>query len=106
MPVVDGGVVLQAGIGAGPGGVADLLPQRACLDGLRDLAGLGAPGEVPLGVGLDGFEEFVGDAHRIIGVLARDRQIGVRIPVGVVNREVDVGVALLGELDDALDQVV
>ena len=106
VPVVDGGVELQARIGAGPGGVADLLPQRARLDGLGDLAGLGAPGEVPLGVGFDGFEELVGDAHRVVGVLAGDGEIGLRIPVGVVDREVHVGVALLGELDHALDQIV
>ena len=106
VPVVHGGVVLQAGIGAGPGGVTDLLPQIARLDRLGDLARLGAPGEVPLGVGLDRLEELVGDAHRIVGVLARDGEIGVRIPVGVVDREVDVAIALLGELDHALDQVV
>src|SRR3546814_9994603 len=29
VPLVDGGVVLHAGIGAGPGGVGDLVPQRS-----------------------------------------------------------------------------
>ena len=106
VPVVHGGVVLQAGIGAGPRGVADLLPQIARLDRLGDLAGLGAPEQIPVGVGLDRLEELVGDAHRVVGVLAGDGEIGVRIPVGVVDREVDVGIALLGELDHALDQVV
>ena len=33
-------------------------------------------------------------------------QVGLRIPVGVVDREVDRGVALLGELDHALDVVL
>ena len=51
MPVVDRGVVLQAGVGAGPGGIADLLPQRARLYGVGDLAGLGAPEQIPVGVG-------------------------------------------------------
>ena len=37
VPVVHGGVELQAGIGAGPGRVADLLPQVARLHGLGDL---------------------------------------------------------------------
>ena len=108
VPVVDGGVVLQPRIGAGPGGEADLLPQLARLHGLGDLAGLGAPGQVPFAVGLDGFEELVGDAHRVVGVLPGDGEIGLAVPVGVVDREieVDVGVALARELDDALDQVV
>ncbi len=106
VPVVDGGVELQAGIGRGPGGVADLLPEIARFDCLGDLAGLGAPGQVPVLVGFDGFQELVGDAHRVVGVLAGDGEVGLRIPIGVVDREVDVLVALLGELDDALDVVV
>ena len=57
VPVVDGGVELQAGIGAGPGGVADLLPQIARLHGLGDLAVLGAPEQIPVAVGFDGLEE-------------------------------------------------
>jgi hypothetical protein len=42
----------------------------------------------------DGAQEVVGDAHRVVGVLARDGEIGLGIPVGVVGREFDVGVAL------------
>ena len=42
----------------------------------------------------------------VVGVLAGDGEIGLRIPVGVVDREVDLRVALAGELDDALDVVV
>ena len=106
VPVVDRGVVLQAGIGAGPGGVADLLPQRARLDGLGDLARAGAPEHVPVAVGLDRLEELVGDPHRIIRVLSGHREIGVGVPVGVVDRKLDIGVALLGELDHPLDVVV
>ena len=106
VPVVNGGVELQAGIGAGPGGVADLLPQIARLHGLGDLALLGAPEQIPVAIGLDRFEEFVGDAHRVVGILPGDREIGFRIPIGVVGREVDVGIALVGELDDAADVIV
>ena len=80
VPVVDGGVELQARIGAGPGGVADLLPQVARLHGLRDLAGLGAPGEIPVAVGFDRLEELVGDAHRVVRVLAGDGEIGLASP--------------------------
>ncbi len=86
--------------------MADLLPQLARLHRLCDLARPGAPGEVPVAVGLHRLEELVGDAHRVVGVLPRDGEIGVRIPVGVVDRELDVLIALLGELDDALDVVV
>ena len=105
VPVVHRGVVLQARIGRGPGGVADLLPQRAGVQRLGDLAVL-AEGQVPFGVGFDRFEEAVGDAHRIVRVLPGDGEIGLRIPIGVVDRKLDVGVALLGELDHALDEVV
>ena len=105
VPVVHGGVELQARIGRGPRGVADLLPQVARLKRLGD-ALLVAPGQVPVAVGFDRFEEFVGDAHRIVRVLPRDGQVRFRVPIGVVDREVDVLVALLGELDDALDVVV
>ncbi len=105
VPVVDRGVVLQARIGRGPGGMADLLPQRAGIERLCDLAVL-AIGEVPFAVGLDRLEEAVGDAHRIVRVLAGNGEIGLAVPVGVVGREIDVLVALLGELDHALDVIV
>src|SRR6185295_1111325 len=94
------------GGGPGPRNKGDLLPQVARLQRLGNLARLGAPGEVPVAVGLDRLEEFIGDAHRVVRVLTRDREIGLRVPVGVVDREFDVGVALLGELDHALDVVV
>ena len=105
VPVIDRGVILQAGIGRGPGGVADFFPQIARLQRLRDLAVL-AIGQVPGAVVFDRAQEVVGDAHRVVRVLPGDGEIGFRIPVGVVGREVDVLVALLGELDDALDDVV
>ncbi len=100
------GMELQAGIGAGPGGVADLLPQIARLDRLGDFSALGAPEQIPVAIGFDRFQELVGDAHGVVGILAGDREIGVRIPIGVVDREMDVGIALLGELDDAADVIV
>ena len=106
VPVVDGGVELQARIGAGPGRVADLLPQLAGLQRLGDLARLGAPEQVPVAVGFDGFQELVRHPHGVVGVLAGNREVGVRIPIGVVDREIDILVALLGELDDAADVIV
>ena len=51
-------------------------------------------------------EEGVGQAHRIVRVLARDGEIGLRLPIGVVGVEFERGVALAGELDDALDDAV
>ena len=55
---------------------------------------------------VDGVEELVRHAHRVVGVLAGDGEVGFAIPVGVVGGEVDVLVALPGELDDAQDVVV
>ena len=105
VPVVHRRVEVQAGIGRGPGGVADLLPEVAGLQRLDDLAG-GAAGQVPVVVVLDGAQEIVGQRDRIVRVLAGDGEIGVGIPVGIIGVEGDVLVALLGELDDALDVVV
>ena len=105
VPVVDGGVILEPRIGRGPGGVADLLPQVARLHGLRDLA-VEAARKIPLAVGLDRVQEGVGQADRIVRVLARDGEIGLRLPVGVVGVEFERRIALAGELDDALDDAV
>ena len=49
VPLVDGGVVLHARIGALPGGVGDLLPEIAGLDRLGDLA-VGAADQIPVAV--------------------------------------------------------
>ena len=106
VPFVDGGVELHAGIGARPGGEGDLVPQVARLHGLGDLARLGAPVQIPVAVGLDRLHEVVGHPHRVVAVLAGDGEIGLRVPVGVVDRKFDVGEALLGELNDAADVVV
>ena len=105
VPVVHGGVEVQAGIGRGPGGVADLFPELAGLQRLGDLL-VGAADQIPVAVGFHRAEEIVLQRDRVVGVLAGYREVGFRIPVGVVGREVDVLVALLGELDHALDDVV
>ena len=52
VPVVDGGVELDAGIGRGPRGVADLVPQLARLERLARLA-VEAADQVPVAVLLD-----------------------------------------------------
>ena len=96
---------MQAGIGRGPGGVADLFPEIARLQRLHYLLG-GAADQVPVAVGFHRAEEIVLQRDRVVGVLAGDGEIGFRIPVGVVDREIDLLVALAGELDDALDHGV
>ena len=105
VPVVDGRVVLQAGIGRVPGGMADLVPQLAGLQRLVRLAG-DALRQRPVAVLFDRAQEVVGDADGIVGVLAGDGEIGVGIPVERVGVERDVGEALLGVLDDLLDRGV
>ncbi len=105
VPVVHGGVVVQAGIGRGPGGVADLFPQVAGLQRLRHLL-VGAADQIPVAVGFHRAQEIVLQRDGVVRVLAGDGQIRFRIPVGVVGVERDVGVALLGELHHALDEVV
>jgi len=105
MPLVDGGVVLQAGIGAGPGRLGDLFPQIPGLERFMNLA-VDAADQVPLAALQHALEEVVGDPHRVVGVLARDGEISLAVPIGVVGLEIDLGEALLGELDDALDVVL
>ena len=43
--------------------------------------------KLPVAAGVDRVEEVVGDPHRVVGVLARDGAISLRIPVGVEHRE-------------------
>ena len=105
VPVVDGGVELDAGIGRGPGREADFLPQVARFERL-DRAPAEPRREVPVLVVDHRVQELIRHAHRVVGVLARDGQIGLAVPVGVVGRELDLLVALARELDDAADQVV
>jgi hypothetical protein len=96
VPVVDGGVNWMPGSARGPGGMADLLPQLAGLQAswqspCRPCAGRSGPSRRRSRQRL---QELVGDAHRVVGVLARNREVGFRIPVGVVGVELDLGVAL------------
>ncbi|MCY1511070.1 hypothetical protein D9M68_454640 [compost metagenome] len=104
VPVVHRRVEVQARIGGRPGGVGDRLPEVTGLQRLHHAAVL-AGGQLPVAIGFDGAQEVVLDRDRVVGVLARNREIGFRIPVGVVGLELEVLVALLGKLDDALDVV-
>ena len=82
VPAVDRRVVLDARIGALPGGVGDLIHQLAGLDGLDRLA-VDAADQVPVLVVLDGLHELVGDPDRVVGVLELDRGEGVRVQAHV-----------------------
>src|SRR6185312_14674436 len=71
VPVVDGAVVLDAGVGAVPGGLGHAAHQLARVDPLDYLAG--APGQqVELLAFLDRAHELVGDPDRVVGVLVLD----------------------------------
>ena len=96
---------MQARISRRPCRMADLLPEIARLQRLVHLAICPAD-QVPVLVAFNRTEEFVRQRNGIVRVLAGNGQIGFRIPIRVVGREVDIGITLLGELDDALDVIV
>ena len=102
VPGIDRVVILHARIGTGPGRMADLIPEVPRLHGLRDLA-VGAPRQGPVRILAHRTQEGVRHPHRIVRVLARHREIGIAVPVGIVGLERDRGEALLGILQHALD---
>ncbi|OQA37758.1 MAG: hypothetical protein BWY56_00657 [Acidobacteria bacterium ADurb.Bin340] len=102
VPVVDGGVELQARIGAGPGGVVHLGPEVPGAEGLGGLA-VDAPGELPVAVPLQGPHEGIGHSHGVVGVLASHRGVALAIPGGVVGLQVAVEVPL-GQTAQTLGQ--
>ncbi len=105
MPLVDGVVVLQSGVGALPRREGDVVPQLGRGDFPRDRA-VGAVDQRPVAVDLESAEEGVRHPHAVVGVLAGNRVVGVRVPVGVVLLHgVDLH-ALGGELQHALNRPV
>ncbi len=106
VPVVDGGVELDAGIGRGPGGMADLLPQVARLERLHRSCRVVREVSVQSLVASTAFRNSSVTRTELFEFWPETREIGFAVPVGVVGRELDVRVALLGELDDAQDVVV
>ncbi len=93
VPLVDGGVVLDAGIGTAPRGEVDLLPEFASSHASAGLS-VGAANQRPIGIAFDGFEVLVGDPHRVVGVLPADGEVGLAIEV-VVELETESGGELL-----------
>ncbi len=102
VPVVHRVVVLDPRIGAGPCGMADLIPKIAGPDGFHHTV-LGAADQFPIGVLFHCLEEGIGDPDRVVGVLTRNRIVRLRVPIGVIGREFDAGVALFGIVQHALD---
>ena len=105
VPLVDGVVELEAGIGALPGGESDIVPEFRRRDLFRHLS-VGAVDQRPVSVDLEGAEEGVGDADAVVGVLTRHGEVGVRVPVGVVLFDRIVLDALRRELQHPLDRTV
>ena len=101
MPGIDRVVILDTRIGTGPCGMPHLIPQIARLQGLGDLAIL-AVEQFPIAIGGDSLEERIGDADRVVGILARDAGIGLTIPIGVIGRKFDAGMALTRIIQHAL----
>ena len=105
VPVVDRRVKLQSGVGAGPGGAADLVPQISRLHYLYGRS-VKPRGQSPIAIGFNGPQKIVCDANRIVRVLPGDSEVGFRIPVGRKFCKIDFGLTLAGELDHPCDDGV
>ena len=85
MPLVDGGVELQTGVGALPRGCGKLTPQIAGLHRAHGAAVFDGF-QIPVAVFFDGLHEVVGDAHGVVGVLIlhgeRVRAVQVHVETG------------------------
>ena len=85
VPLVDGGVELQTGVGALPRGCGKLTPQIAGLHRAHGAA-IFDGFQIPVAVFFDGLHEVVGDAHRVVGVLIlhgeRVRAVQVHVKTG------------------------
>ena len=81
--MVDGGIVLHARVGACPGGRPNLTHEIAGFVRFVDFTGRAQPG-VPIAVVFAGLHKSVGDAHRVVGVLAGNGLVGFAVEVGTV----------------------
>ena len=102
VPVIDGGVELQARIGAGPGRSVDLLPE---ITGQKLLGcfSIGAVLKFEITVTLQRPHEGVRHPHRVVGIHAAHRGVGIAIPRGVIALDVAVEIAI-GETAQTLAQ--
>jgi hypothetical protein len=104
VPLIDGRIELKAGVGAGPGGGRDLVPQRAGGDALGDFT-VRPPDQRPVLVGQHPLKESVGDPDTVVGVLPGNGKVGFGIPVGIEHREGHVRIALAGKGDHPLNVI-
>ncbi|CAM5243549.1 hypothetical protein SVIOM342S_06632 [Streptomyces violaceorubidus] len=104
VPGVDGVVVLDAGVGTGPGGLGHLAEERLGVDLLDDLA-RHAGRQTELAAVLHGLHERVVHPDRVVGVLVLDGRDVVAAQVHVEAR-VAQGADLLLFLHLGLDEVL
>ena len=102
VPFVERRVVLDARIGALPRCEADLLPKICSGNGLVDSA-VGTPDQIPRLACVEACEKLVGDAHRVVRVLARDGPVRLGIPIRVVRLDGQLFVALFRVVESVLD---
>ena len=88
-------------VGARPRGVRDRIPELTGVDRFLDLA-VGTADQLPVLAVLHLLEECVRYADRVVRVLARYRQVGLAVPLGVVLLSFDGVVSLRRELGAAL----
>src|SRR5690606_28218575 len=84
VPLIDRPVVLDARIGALPGGLSDLTPQLPGTDHLFDLPGRPVL-QRPPPVLLKRVEKFVGDPDRVVGILTRDGIVRLPVKGGIIT---------------------
>ena len=102
MPSVDRVVKLDARIGASPSRVTHLVPKFFGFNGFGHFP-VGAPNKRPVRIRFDRLQERIRDPHRIVGILARNLNIGFRIPVCIIGWKFDRGKALTRILQDPID---
>ncbi len=102
VPFVDRAVVLDARIGAGPGGAGHLVPQRAGFQGFHRFAA-GARHQVPVQVILHRLHEAVVHPDGVVGRLPGDRVVGFGFPAGIVLRQLRRRISLAVHGKDLVD---
>ena len=105
VPVVDGRVVLHAGIAAVPGSVGDLTHQVAGLVFRTGDRGVGDPVRLPGAIVGDRLHELVADANREVRVLKHDGAVGFAVEVDLILAAVDENTRLLLLLRLGLDEL-
>jgi hypothetical protein len=103
VPTVDRRVVLNARVGATPGGLSDHVPDVRGVQRIDDLA-RGPCSGLPRAARESGFHEVVRDTDGVVGVLTAHRVVSVAVEVRVVAR-FDQGLRFAFFSDFPLDEV-